>query len=62
VEGFTLETNELVVADLCKGVVVTEKAPFPAAKGDPGIGVRVPVLASMLYPETSPPLPLKGLP
>jgi hypothetical protein len=35
-----------------RGVVVTERGPFPAAKGDPKMGVSVPVAALIVYPET----------
>ncbi len=36
-----------------RGVVVTERGPTLAAKGDPKMGVSAPVVALIVYPETS---------
>ena len=38
---------------LAGAVVVTERGADPAAKGEPGTGVRAPVVALMVYAETS---------
>jgi hypothetical protein len=46
----TLKSGVPIVADL---VTVTATEPIPAGKGDPGIAVRTPVVASIVYPETS---------
>jgi len=35
-----------------RGVVVTERGPTLAAKGDPAVGVSTPVAALIVYPET----------
>jgi hypothetical protein len=41
---------------LCSGVVATKVGKFPAAKGDPGMGVSAPVLGLIVYAQT--PLPV----
>ena len=35
-----------------RGVVVTERGPTVAAKGEPEMGVSAPVAALIVYPET----------
>ena len=35
-----------------RGVVVTERGPTVAAKGEPEMGVSTPVAALIVYPET----------
>ena len=46
------ETNVAVGEVLAPIVVATDRGELPAAKGEPAIAVRAPLVASMLYADT----------